>query len=230
MRKETRPRPMAPAGQPTSGRAVRARFPGHVLMIDVTDLPSFLRIWAFKLAVVLDVYSRMPLATRLCDTEPSAEDMAALVQQAVTARRPQGRHIVTDHGPQFTAGVFRRMVARLGLRQRLGAIGRTGSIALIERLWRSLKTTVRLAEQPALSRKDLAGRITRGLRYYAYLRPHQGLAGATPAEVYFGIKPAHHMAIPPPRGRPGEGPSEPPFTVAYLDPEQTLPYLSGTAA
>jgi transposase InsO family protein len=230
MRKEQRPRSTTPPGQPTSGRAVRARFPGHVMMMDVTDLPSFLRIWAFKLAVVLDVYSRMPLAARLCDAEPSAADVAALVQQAVTARRVEGGHIVTDRGPQFTAGVFRRMVAHLGLRQRIGAIGRTGSIALIERLWRTLKQSLRIRSHPSLCRIDLEKRLELGLRYYAYLRPHQGLGGATPAEVYFGITPAHLSAVHPPRARPGEGTMHAPVAIAYLDPDRHLPFLIRRAA
>jgi hypothetical protein len=44
-------------------------------------------------------------------------------------------------------------------------------------------------------------------------RPHQALGGATPAEIYFGRAPSHLSAIPPPRGRPGEGSMDSPFRV-----------------
>src|SRR5450759_2538871 len=43
-------------------------------------------------------------------------------------------------------------------------------------------------------------------------------------------KPSHLSAIPPPRGRPGEGPSDLPFRVAYLDAERLLPVLVRKAA
>lgn len=76
-----------------------------------------------------------------------------------------------------------------------------------------------------LVKSELEQRLELGLRYYSFHKPHQGLGGATPAEIYFGEKPAHLDAVPPPRGSPGEGPSEPLFVVEFLDPERRLPIL-----
>jgi hypothetical protein len=59
---------------------------------------------------------------------------------------------------------------------------------------------------------------------------HQSLGGAAPAEIYFGRTPAHLSAIPPPRGRPGEGSMDSPFCVEYLDAERLLPLLVRKAA
>ena len=73
-------------------------------------------------------------------------------------------------------------------------------------------------------------KIELGLVHYAHFRPHQALAGATPAEIYFGRTPAHLSAIPPPRGRPGEGPMDLPFRVEYFDAERLLPVLVRKAA
>jgi transposase InsO family protein len=53
---------------------------------------------------------------------------------------PARRYVVTDHGPQFTAAAFAEALCRRGIRPRRGAIGRTGSVAIIERLWRSMKS------------------------------------------------------------------------------------------
>jgi hypothetical protein len=64
-----------------------------------------------------------------------------------------------------------------------------------------------------------------GFYYYTYLRPHQGLGGATPAETHFGQQPAHLAAVHPPRARPREGRVHSPFGIAYLDPDQMLPVL-----
>jgi hypothetical protein len=82
----------------------------------------------------------------------------------------------------------------------------------------------------ASASESAATKIEIGLLHYAHFRPHQGVAGATPAEVYFGRVPSHLSAIPPPRGRPGEGPMDSPFRVEYLDMERLLPVLVRKAA
>ena len=78
--------------------------------------------------------------------------------------------------------------------------------------------------------EDLIEKIELGLVHCAHFRPHQALGGATPAEVYFGRSPAHLSAVPPPRGRPGEGPMHLPFRLEYLDAERLLPVLLRKAA
>jgi hypothetical protein len=78
--------------------------------------------------------------------------------------------------------------------------------------------------------QDLMEKIELGLLHYAHFRPHQTLGGATPAEIYFVRTPSHLSAIPPPRGRPGEGPMDSPFLVEYLDAERMLLVLVRKAA
>jgi len=104
------------------------------------------------------------------------------------------------------------------------------SIAIIERLWRTLKDALRLRSFKPLTKRDLERRLHQGLYCYSYRRPHQGLGGATPAEIYFGREPAHLAAVHPPRARPREGPVHSPFEIAYLDPDQMLPVLIRKAA
>jgi hypothetical protein len=111
--------------------------------------------------------------------------------------------------------------------QRFGAIGRTGSIAIIERFWRTLKEMLDLRARPPLSHHHLEDKIEIGLRYYAIHRPHQGLHGATPEEIYFRRTPAGARAVSPPRAssRDPAKPLELPFEIAYADPERRLPFL-----
>jgi transposase InsO family protein len=139
-------------------------------------------------------------------------------------------HFVSDRGACFTGRVFRRALERLGVRQRFGAVGKKGSIALIERLWRTLKDALGLRLLRPLVAEDLTATVEMGLLHYSHFRPHQGLGGATPAEVYFGRTPSHLSAIPPPRGRPREGRRDSPFRVEYLDAERLLPVLAPRAA
>ncbi|MGH9461553.1 MAG: hypothetical protein ACRD1X_10080 [Vicinamibacteria bacterium] len=109
-------------------------------------------------------------------------------------------------------------------------MGKYGSIAIIERLWRTLKDGLRLRTFMPLTKRELQRRLELGLYHYTYLRPHQGLGGGTPAETYFGREPVHLAAVHPPRARPREGPNDLPFEIAYLDPDQMLPVLIRKAA
>lgn len=221
------PRP-SPDEPKTSGSSVPARFAHHVWMMDITQVPALFGLRTYFVAGVLDAFSRMPLAAGVFEGEPSAHDMTHLVE--ATFRR-QGRplHLVTDRGSQFTAQVFRETLAVLGVRHRFGAIGRSGSIALIERFWRSLKGSLNLRSWRPLLRHDLERRLEYALHNYAFFRPHQGLGGATPAEVYLDLEPAHLSAVHPPRGRPGDGPHRSPFAIDYLEPEHRFPILRKAA-
>lgn len=219
------PRPVA--------RAVRASHPNHVLMVDVTLVKALMGFLRFRLAVVIDVFSRFPLSWRLFSDEPSAEEMVSVLDEAVArARRLHPglslSHFVTDKGACFTAEAFQAAVTRHGLKPRFGTVGRHGSIALIERLWLGLKDLLHLRLDRCLLKSDLESRIGLGLFYYSVLKPHQGLGGATPAEVYFQKEPARDHALPPPR----EGDPIPPpvFSILYLDASRRLPVLFRKAA
>src|SRR5262249_8545424 len=169
-------------------------------------------------------FSRMPLAGRVFTSEPTADEMAGLVQYAA-ARHGAPKHFVTDQGSQFTSSLFRQALMALGIKQRFGAVGATGSIAIIERFWRTLKEMLRLKVRPPLAAAALHHRLQTGLHYYAYLKPHQGLGGATPAEMYCGLSPARQQAVRPPRAYENK-PDDTLFEIAYLDPEGFLPVLT----
>ena len=120
--------------------------------------------------------------------------------------------------------MFREALINLGIKQRFGAIGATGSIAIIERLWRTLKDMLRLKLRPPLTTLALTERLRTGLHYYAYLKPHQGLASATPAEIFYGCPPVRQNAKRPARAYENKE-SNPLFEIAYPDPEGLLPML-----
>lgn len=123
--------------------------------------------------------------------------------------------------------MFRETFDALSIGQRFGAIGQYGSIAVIERFWRSLKELLGIRLWPQLSAAHLEARTELVFMYYSSLRPHQGLGGATPAEVYLDETPAVQNAIPPPRktARLTTGDEPLPFEVVFLDPERRMPVL-----
>lgn len=97
------PIPERAVGKPSS-RFFKALYSNHVTMADLTDIPSLFRLFAFKLAVVFDVFSRFPLAARVFPREPSGSDLADLFQQAVQGFGPP-KHFVSDLMP--AAGLCR---------------------------------------------------------------------------------------------------------------------------
>jgi len=229
IRRERRPAPRLPVTAPTVRRAVRARYPNHVWMVDLTDVRGLFGVKLFKVSAVFDVFSRMPLSTRVFIREPSSSDIARFVSGAAR-RHGRPAHFVSDRARCFTAKTFHRRLRRLEVKQRFGAVGRKGSIALIERLWRTLKETLGLKLLRPLIAEDLRRKVELGLIHYAHFRPHQALGGATPAEIYFGKVPAHLSAIPPPRGRPRQAVTVPRFEISFLDAERRLPVLFRRAA
>jgi transposase InsO family protein len=188
-------------------------------MADLTEVPAFFRLIRFKVAVVFDVFSRMPLAADVYTQEPTANDIDALLRLAITRHGPP-RHFVSDQGPQFRSRCLRRTFRHFGVRHRCGAIGRVGSIAIIERFWRTLKESWGGVLLAPLLPTDLRRTLDLALVHYAYLRPHDALGGARPAEAYFRIRPP--TSGPPPRGRPGEQAAAPDIGIVHLDPGRRL--------
>ncbi len=138
----------------------------------------------------------------------------------------------------------RRGCRRAGIRQRLGAIGKHGSIALVERCIRTIKENG-VQRWLATIRWWTVGReLSLFADWYNGQRPHAGLVGATSDEIYFGRRPAHHRPRfeprtrwprssrcarqqAPVRGRPGVRLA---LEVRYLEGRAQLPGVSLTRA
>jgi putative transposase len=227
-RKGRRVPPPEPPPSPTTEKAkpdtVTARFVHHVWMMDLTSVPRLFGLRRLAVAAILDVFSRMPLAVATFTSEPTADEIATLFDKT-TQRFGRPRHLVTDQGPQFTSEPFQELVDCLGIQQRFGAVGRKGSIAIIERFWRTIKQAAGLRPLPPLAREGLERRLEVALAHYAHFRPHSGLAGATPASVFFGDPPPRLTAVPPPRGRPGDPSTPLPVEIASLDRQGRFPVL-----
>src|ERR1035441_6731772 len=76
IRKGRWPVPRVPEAASTVPRAVRAKRPNHIWMIDLTDVKGLFGIVTFKVAVVFDALSRMPLLARVFPQEPSSPEIA----------------------------------------------------------------------------------------------------------------------------------------------------------
>ena len=178
-------RPSKPSVQPVvrAGHVV-AKYPGHLWFIDFTKVGNALR--SVFVGAVIDGYSRKVLAVGVWPQEPTARFAVRLLREAIAAAGVVPKWIVTDHGKQFTSEPLTRALARRGILRRYGRIHRHGSLALIERLWRSFK--VEYAGRLVLYRpvKGIERSLARYATWFNAHRPHQGLGQRTPDEVHHG--------------------------------------------
>jgi len=90
-------------------------------------------------------------------------------------------------GPQFFCRAFKKWCKRKNIRPRYGAVGQYGSIAVIERFIRSMKSECTRRIMVPLRLADFRQELALYLAWYNEVRPHQGIKGKTPNELYFGI-------------------------------------------
>ena len=183
-----------------SSRVVTARHPNHVWNVDLTVVPTsggfwtalfphaLPQVWPFCwwVALVVDHFSRKCVGFTVFRKQPTSIEVRAFLGRSIHATGVAPRHIISDKGSQFHCKDFRQWCKRKKIRPRYGAVGKYGSIAIIERFIRSLKSehTRRIFVPFRLVdfRKDLACYID----WYNEFRPHQSLAGRTPQDVYSG--------------------------------------------
>ncbi len=133
--------------------------------------------------------------------DPDTPPQRCSPSSTVASRRAAGlpRYTVSDQGSQFQTE-YRAWCASRGVRPRFGAVGKTGSIAIIERFFLSMKNECfRLIVLP-LSVSLIERELDRYLLWYHEHRPHRSLGGATPFEVLAGNLPLERG--PPRRERP----------------------------
>lgn len=226
------PTPQPPQPKPRE-TTVRGDYPNHLVLVDITRIPLLFPFLYLHIAVVLDAFSRLPLAASLRFLEPSAKDAVVLLRRAIRIHG-NPRHLVVDQGPQFTAHEFTAFVQSQGTRIRYGKVGEFHSISLIDRFFRTLKEGLGVPRRRPWDFRgfaDFTRRLELAFVHYSYVRPHAALRALTPIEKYYGIRGHLQTPVPPPRGRHGDPHAEIPFEIAFLDPEnQAFPILVPKAA
>jgi putative transposase len=236
----------------TTSRAVIARFPHHVWQADLTLVPrsgfwvpwpffALRQCWPFCwwIALVIDSYSRRVVGYAVFEKQPTSVEVRTFLGHAMAEVHAAPRYLITDLGPQFTALDFVAWCKKKGVTNRYASKGSLRATAVVERFFLSLKSEwtskISVALRKDLFRKQLGSYV----RWYHSFRPHAGLAGRTPDEVYFEKGPAQKRprfeprarwprsapcAGPPARMRAGPGkPLE--LVVDFLDRERRLPVV-----
>ncbi|MCC6740716.1 MAG: transposase family protein, partial [Planctomycetia bacterium] len=114
-------------------RRIHAKYFGHTVILDFTRAPRSVGFDDLWIGGVLDICTRSFVAHRTCKDQPTAKFATRLMDDAKRTIGRSPKHSISDQGVQFRSKRFRRHLKRLGTRHRYGAVGRHGSISLLER-------------------------------------------------------------------------------------------------
>ena len=199
------PKPTPKSDRPSKPRAVTANSPNHVWHLDLTTVPTIGGFWiswlpfalpqrwpfCWWVAVVVDHFSRRAMGAAHFKKEPTAREVTSFLGRTYRQVKRWPAHLITDHGPQFTADEFDTWCRSRGIQQRFGAIGKYGSLAVIERFIKSLKNEcTRLLPIVPLARAAFGRELDHYVAWYNAERPHSRFGARTPDELYFGTFPA----------------------------------------
>jgi putative transposase len=235
-------------------RAVTAKRPNHVWHVDLTVVPivtgfwvpwlpfAFLQRWPFCwwVLAVIDHFSRRVVALGLFRQQPTAQQVCIVLDRTIRAAGQAPKYTVSDKGPQFFCSRFKSWCERRKIRPRFGAVGKCGSIAVVERFIKSLKTEcIRALPLVPAGCQAMAAELSLYAAWFNAHRPHVALGGRTPNEVYFRRKPANtkprHEPRPCwPRASPCANPQAPvrghcgaraELTLAFIADRRHLPLI-----
>jgi putative transposase len=187
-----------------SGPVIRAKRPNDVWHTDLTTVPivggfwvpwlpwALTQRWPFCwwIAVVVDHYSRRVMGVVTFRSQPSSAAVQRFLDRVTCETGVAPRHLITDKGRQFIAVRFRRWCRRRGIRQRFGAVGKYGSIAVVERFIRTMKNECTRRILVPLRLAAFQRELSMFAEWYNGDRPHEALRTRTPDEIYFGRRPA----------------------------------------
>ena len=210
------PQPTPQEPSVSTGRVVTAKEPNHVWHVDLTTVPTGSGFWTSWLpfalpqswpfcwwvAVVIDHFSRRIINVGVFANRPDCRAVCVFLGWTVRRANTAPKYIICDRDSIFDCAAFRRWVKRQGVQPpRYGAVGKHGSIAVVERLIRSLKDEctrrILLPQRREACRRELLSFVD----WYNQHRPHTTLDGQTPNEVYFRQRPAHRQPRIEPRKR-----------------------------
>jgi len=167
-------------------RSIPAWYPNHVGSIDTTKV-RYWGLWTIQILVAIDHFSRKVV----CVVPLEGPNAGLIIEALEQAMQEHGvpKHIISGQGPVFAGGAFAELLDEWNIRPRFGAVGKSGSIAVTERVIKTLKYEW-LKRAPLIKGFDyLALLCTEFERWYNARRPHMTLEGLRPDDLYYDRKP-----------------------------------------
>ncbi len=148
--------------------------------------------WPFCwwVGVILDHFSRSVLGFGVFKEIPSSAAMQSLLNRTIEKESVKPKYMICDKGKQFWCESFKVWCEQNEILPRFGAVGKKGSIAVIERFIGSLKRECMDVIMVPIREEAFRRELALFSDWYNQHRPHSALRGQTPTEIYGGLKPA----------------------------------------
>jgi putative transposase len=143
-------------------------------------------LWPIHICVVIDHFSRKVMATVPLEG-PNAGWINNALESAIEKYGPP-KHIISDQAHVFTGEVFAELLDKYKIKPRLGAIGKHGSIAVTERVNKTLKYEWLKRVALIKSIDHLTELCNEFELWYNSWRPHMTLDGNRPDDVFYNNK------------------------------------------
>jgi len=122
--------------------------------MDLTTIPTASGFWVpwvpwalpqrwpfcWWVGVIVDHFSRRIMGIAVFTQNPTSVAVRQMLGTAIRQAGTAPDHLITDQGTQFIDKGFRKWCRHRGIRQRFGAVQKYGSISVIERLMRTMKS------------------------------------------------------------------------------------------
>jgi len=117
-------------------RSIPAWYPNHVWSVDTTKVRCW-GLWPIHVLVAIDHFSRKVA----CAAPLEGPNAGWIIEALEQAMRKHGgpKHIIPDQAPVFVGDAFAELLKQWNIKPRFGAIGKHGSIAVTERVIKTLK-------------------------------------------------------------------------------------------
>jgi putative transposase len=185
---------------------VTAKRINHVWHVDLTLVPTQLGFWTswlpfslpqcwpfgYWVAVVVDHFSRRAMGFAVFKTDPDSRDIRSFLGRLMHQAQATRKYLICDQGKQFWCQAFKDWCRhRKGIRLRFGAVGKHGSIAVVERVIQTVKVECTRKLLASLRVPTFRQDLSWFFVWYNEHRPHTTLGGRTPDEVYRQQRPAN---------------------------------------
>lgn len=198
-----------------AGRVVSAKRPNHVWHVDLTVVPTSSGFWVpwlphtkpqrwpfcWWVAIVVDHATRLVVGFALFKDQPTSAQVCAFLDRAIKGARATPKYIISDKGKQFFCEAFKSWCRSHTIQPRFGTVGEHGSIAIIERFIRSMKSECTRKIIVPFRMDAMRHEVACFASWYNEYRPHTGLRGRTPLEGYRDLPPANEAPRLEPRER-----------------------------
>ena len=191
----------------TGNHEVQTWYADHVWSGDLTEVSTSNGFWCpwhpfavpqqhpycWWVYVVIDHFSRRLMGFVIFRTQPTTEEICQEMDRICTENKVKPKYFVSDKGKQFDSCPFRKWCSDNGVKNRYGAVGRHGSIAVTERVIKSLKYEYLNRIVVPLSQSDIVNEVRSYVSWYNDFRPHTRHFGKTPNEIYFNRRAANTL-------------------------------------